>query len=95
MHEYYHSKGVTDLDAIRKEAHGRLTDSRWPEESLIHLHPAFESCDLYRHEEIKFPGQKAATAEEQGTIIPARTLQVGDEIRIDTWNDQEQDGPLL
>jgi len=42
MHIYYHSSGKTDLDAIRKDAHYRVMDAIWPEESLIHLHPKHE-----------------------------------------------------
>jgi len=40
MHEYFHSQGRTDLDAIRSDAVYRLIKGRPPEESLIHLHPA-------------------------------------------------------
>jgi hypothetical protein len=53
MHQYFHSKGLTDLDAIRKDANWRLrVGYREPEESLIHLHPRENSaCEL-----IKVPG---------------------------------------
>jgi len=41
MHQYFHSSGITDLDAIHKEAMYRLIDKKYPEESLIHLHPKY------------------------------------------------------
>jgi len=46
MHIYYHSEGVTDLDAIRKEAMYRLIDKVHPEESFVHLHPKDEVCKV-------------------------------------------------
>ncbi len=56
MHIYYHSKGITDIDAIRNDARFRL--SKTGEQSLIHLHPKGDgSCfddkgnlDSTRHE---------------------------------------------
>jgi hypothetical protein len=45
LHHYYHREGVTDIDAMRHEARMRLAHSRFPEESIIHLHLAEEECD--------------------------------------------------
>lgn len=47
MHEYYHIQGVTDLDAIRKEAQHRLSRGMpYKEESLIHLHPKYQTATV-------------------------------------------------
>jgi len=88
MHEYYHSEGVTDLQAIRLEANRRLTDKRWPEESIIHLHPKTEQCEVNKHEHVQF----AAPA---GLEVPEQKAEAEEQGKLDTWNDQEHDGPTL
>jgi hypothetical protein len=91
MHHSWHSEGKTDLSVLRSNAERRRVDSYHPEETTIHIHPHGLSCGRYEHEEYLFPEQKDTTEEQGTTTIPANTLQVGDEIKLGTWNDENHD----
>lgn len=58
VHHYYHNPKSTDVDAMRKEANRRLTDNRFPEESIIHYHEVDNPCDVYKHESFNFPAKE-------------------------------------
>lgn len=95
MHQFWHRKGFTDLDVMREDANRRLLDRYHPEESIIHMHDSKEPCDIYKHEEFRFPEQKVTT-EEQGTDIIKKDMEE-DMIKSfeQTWNDADHDGPRL
>lgn len=42
MHQYYHSVGITDLQAITDKAHEKLKKGQ---EVILHLHPYSEACN--------------------------------------------------
>lgn len=58
MRNVYHRKGVTDLEAFRNEAIGRLKDRRYPEDTVIHYHDSVELCEHHTHELVYLDGDK-------------------------------------
>lgn len=58
MRNLYHREGLTDLEAIRKEAMDRLKDRRYPENTVIHYHDSEEVCTNFTHEIVYMDGNK-------------------------------------
>jgi hypothetical protein len=96
IHVYYHSKGVTDLDAIRKDAMYRLVDKRHPQESLIHLHPHgnLPLCQLSPQAAADASYDRIKDKDHEWVLferIDVNPAYVNKDSKILTWNDKDHD----
>ena len=86
MHIYYHSKGMTDLDVMRADAHLRF--KRSAENSLIHLHPKQErSCPVKGKPEPNDTEHEWVGVEE---LIMQEVVHIAESGML-TWNDANHD----